>query len=223
LALPEEVDLRAKCSPVVDQGQLGSCTANAIAGALDFERGRQGLPFIAPSRLFIYYNERAIEGTVSSDSGAQIRDGIKSVASQGAPPEVDWSYNPSLFAVRPPRWDYRIALGDRCLAYDLIPQTTQFFEANLAAGFPFVFGFSVYESFESQEVATTGIVPMPGRDDAPIGGHAVMCAGYKPGWFLCRNSWGVDWGMSGYFWMPAAYLMNAGLASDFWTLKLVSK
>src|SRR5271165_1571544 len=86
-ALPPTVDLRAGCPPVYDQGQLGSCTANAIAGAVEFDRKKQNLPDFVPSRLFIYYNERAMEGTISSDSGAQIRDGIKSVAKIGAPPE----------------------------------------------------------------------------------------------------------------------------------------
>src|SRR5271157_81551 len=100
--LPESVDLRAQCPPVYDQGQLGSCTANAIAGALEFDRIKEGLPDFTPSRLFIYYNERVMEGTVGTDSGAQIRDGIKSVGSVGAPPETDWPYNIAEFAVKPP-------------------------------------------------------------------------------------------------------------------------
>src|SRR5215469_6767170 len=97
-ALPGKVDLTSKCAPVYDQGQLGSCTANAIGGAIQFEQMKQSIPNFTPARLFIYYNERAIEGTVASDSGAQIRDGVKSVAQQGACPETMWPYVISKFA-----------------------------------------------------------------------------------------------------------------------------
>ena len=102
--LPKKVDLRGtKCPPVYDQGSLGSCTANAIAAALEFLQMAEGLPQVfTPSRLFIYYNERAMEGTVDSDSGAMIRDGIKSVNAQGAPPESLWPYDIATFSRNPP-------------------------------------------------------------------------------------------------------------------------
>src|SRR5438128_696006 len=91
--LPAKIDLRPKCPPVYNQGQLGSCTANAIAAAVQFDRMKQNLkPAFAPSRLFIYYNERAIEGTVDNDSGAMLRDGIKSIAKQGDCAETHWPY-----------------------------------------------------------------------------------------------------------------------------------
>jgi len=115
--LPQTVDLRQQCPPVYDQGQLGSCTANAIAGALEFDRLKQGLTDFTPSRLFIYYNERAIEGTVDSDSGAQIRDGIKSVAAQGDCPESEWPYDISQFTVQPPQSCYDDALRYKALKY----------------------------------------------------------------------------------------------------------
>src|SRR4051812_30846987 len=89
-ALPARVDLRPRCPNVYDQGDLGSCTANAIGGAIEFEQLKQKLKAFVPSRLFIYYNERVLEHTVESDSGAQIRDGMKVVAKLGAPPEPDW-------------------------------------------------------------------------------------------------------------------------------------
>ena len=106
-ALPTSIDLSPQCPPVYDQGQLGSCTGNAIAGAIHFDRLKQNIqPDFIPSRLFIYYNERDMEGTVGTDSGGQIRDGIKSVAAQGVcpedPPPPDWSYDISQFAAKPP-------------------------------------------------------------------------------------------------------------------------
>jgi C1A family cysteine protease len=222
-ALPPRADLRAKCPPVYDQGQLGSCTANAIGGALEFDRRQQNLPDFVPSRLFIYYNERVIEGTVRSDSGAQIRDGIKSVASQGACPEPEWPYVISKFAVKPPARAYRDASLDRAVSYQSIVQDLNQMKGCLASGFPFVFGFTVYESFETAAVARTGHAPMPGWGERPVGGHAVMAVGYddSSGWFIARNSWGAGWGMKGYFTLPYAYLLQPGLSSDFWTVRLV--
>jgi C1A family cysteine protease len=222
-ALPARADLRAKCPPVYDQGQLGSCTANAIGGALEFDRMQQKLPDFVPSRLFIYYNERVIEGTVRSDSGAQIRDGIKSVASQGACPEPDWPYVISKFAVKPPATAYKDAALDRAVSYLSIVQDLNQMKGCLASGFPFVFGFTVYESFETAVVAKTGHAPMPGWAERPVGGHAVMAVGYddSSGWFIARNSWGTAWGMKGYFTLPYAYLIQPGLSSDFWTVRLV--
>ena len=222
-ALPARTDLRAKCPPVYDQGQLGSCTANAIGGALEFDRIQQKLPPFVPSRLFIYYNERVIEGTVRSDSGAQIRDGIKSVASQGACPETEWPYVISKFAVKPPARAYKDAALDRAVSYQSIVQDLNQMKGCLASGFPFVFGFTVYESFETTVVAKTGHAPMPGWAERPVGGHAVMAVGYddSSGWFIARNSWGPGWGMKGYFTLPYAYLIQPGLSSDFWTVRLV--
>ena len=147
--LPNAVDLRSTCPPVYDQGQLGSCTANAIAAAMEFDRKKQKLPDFAPSRLFIYYNERVMEGTVSSDAGAQIRDGVKSVSKIGAPPETDWPYDISKFAIKPPTKAYMDAKLDRGVQYQRVSQNLQQMQGCLASGFPFVFGFTVYQSFES--------------------------------------------------------------------------
>jgi C1A family cysteine protease len=222
-ALPAWADLRAKCPPVYDQGQLGSCTANAIGAALEFDRMQQKLSVFVPSRLFIYYNERVIEGTVRSDSGAQIRDGIKSVASQGACPEPEWPYVISKFAVKPSARAYKDATFDRAISYQSIVQDLNQMKGCLASGYPFVFGFTVYQSFETAVVARTGHAPMPGWAERPVGGHAVMAVGYddSSGWFIVRNSWGTAWGIKGYFTLPYAYLIQPGLSSDFWTVRLV--
>lgn len=223
--LPPSFDLTKQCPPVYDQGQLGSCTANAIAAAVEFDLMKQKQnPIFVPSRLFIYYNERAMEGTVASDSGAQIRDGIKSVATQGDCPETLWPYAIAKFAVKPPANCYANAVKYKAINYQRIVQELNQFKGCLFAGYPFVFGFTVYTSFESQQVAQTGHASMPAAGEKTIGGHAVMAVGYDDAnqWFIVRNSWGAGWGMQGYFTLPYAYLLNQNLSDDFWTIQVIS-
>jgi C1A family cysteine protease len=223
-ALPDKVDLRPQCPPVYDQGNLGSCTANAIGAAFEFDEIRQGQKSsFTPSRLFIYYNERVMEGTVNSDSGAMIRDGVKSVNKQGACPETDWKYDISKFAKKPPAKCYTTARRHQLLTYQRVIPTLSQLKGCLAAGFPFVFGFSVYSSFESSQVTKTGTVPMPGANEELLGGHAVLAVGYleRRQRFIVRNSWGPRWGNAGYFSMPYPYLLQPTLADDFWTLRVV--
>jgi C1A family cysteine protease len=222
--LPPSVDLRSECPPIYDQGQLGSCTANAIGGAIEFDQRKQGTTEFVPSRLFIYYNERTIEGTVSQDSGAQIRDGIKSVATLGAPPEQDWPYDITKFAQQPPPNAFADAKQDIVSSYSRVPQLLIQMQGCLASGYPFVFGFTVYDSFESDAVAQTGNVPMPGSGENVQGGHAVVAVGYDNSRrvFIVRNSWGPSWGAKGYCFMPYEYLLTPNLASDFWTIRSVT-
>jgi C1A family cysteine protease len=222
--LPESVDLRSGCPPVYDQGQLGSCTANAIGGALEFAqiKQKQANPF-TPSRLFIYYNERVIEHTVDSDSGAQIRDGVKSVHKLGAPPETDWPYDINKFTQKPPEQAFKDAKNYQTIVYQRVTPTLGQLKGCLASGFPFVFGFTVYESFESEEMAKSGHLRMPLSAEKQLGGHAVLAVGYQDSSqsFIVRNSWGTDWGIKGYFTMPYPYLLQGTLASDFWTIRSV--
>jgi C1A family cysteine protease len=223
-APPAKADLRAQCPPVYNQGQLGSCTANAIAGAIQFDRLKQKLaPEFTPSRLFIYYNERVIEHSVASDSGAQIRDGIKSVARQGDCPETEWPYVIAKFKTKPSAKCYADARQYKVVLYQRVTQTLSQLKGCLASGYPFVFGFTVYESFESASVTKTGHAPLPRSGDAVIGGHAVAGVGYDDAkqWFIVRNSWGAGWGMKGYFTLPYAYVTDASLAGDFWTIRIV--
>ncbi len=222
--LPASVDMRPACPPVYNQGQLGSCTANGIAGAIEFDQGKIGNQEFTPSRLFIYYSERVIEGTVNQDSGAQVRDGIKSVVTLGAPPETDWPYVIANFAERPPPLAYSDAKLDLVSSYARVTQNLAQMQGCLAEGYPFVFGFTVYQSFESQAVASSGIVPMPSPGEATVGGHCVLAVGYSntTRTFIIRNSWGTGWGMKGYCTMPYEYLLDAQLASDFWTLRSVT-
>ena len=218
--LPGAVDLRPGCSTVENQGQLGSCTANALAGDLEFLEKKAGQPATDLSRLFIYYNERGIEGTVAQDSGAQLRDGIKTLAKQGVCPEQEWPYVISKFAVKPPAACYRDGLKHQITSYHRIV-TLQEMRRCLAEGYPFVFGFTVYESFESPAVAKTGMVNLPKPKEKTLGGHAVMAVGYNDAAqrFIIRNSWGADWGQQGYFTMPYGYLDNRNLSDDFWTIR----
>jgi len=218
--LPKTVDLRSGMSPVENQGHLGSCTANALAGALEFLEVKSGQPLVDLSRLFIYYNERAIEHTVSSDSGAMLRDGIKTLVAQGVCPEKTWPYAVSAFAKKPSPACYAAAKKHTIQTYHRIASLGEM-RACLAEGYPFVFGFSVYEGFESAAVAKTGVVSMPKPRERQLGGHAVCAVGYddKAKRVWVRNSWGPAWGQKGYFTMPYDYVANRDLSDDFWTIR----
>ena len=222
--LPSSVDLRPQCSKVEDQGQLGSCTGNALVGAMEFLLIKDKKPFADLSRLFVYYNERVIEHTVNQDSGAMIRDGIKTLAKQGVCTEKLWPYNIKTFTKKPTPACYKEALKYEITSYQRI-DTVDEMRSCLADGFAFVFGFTVYDSFESQAVAKTGIVPMPKPDEKVMGGHAVVGVGYNDSQkrFIVRNSWGEGWGMKGYFTIPYKYLANRNLADDFWTIRAGGK
>ena len=172
----------------------------------------------SPSRLFIYYNEREMEGTVGTDAGAQIRDGIKSIGKQGVVSETEWPYDISKFTDKPGSALYTEAKHHTAIRYTRVIQDIVHIKQAIAEGFPVVFGFSVYESFESPEVAKTGIMPMPKKDEHLMGGHAVMVVGFDDSrkCVIVRNSWGESWGDKGYFYMPYAFIENSDLANDFW-------
>jgi C1A family cysteine protease len=235
-ALPKSVDLRhgfAHINPY-DQGQLGSCTANAIAGALQYDQAKQQKTLVMPSRLFIYYNERKIEGTVDSDSGAMIRDGIKSVAKVGACSEQIWPYSdktndhPSPFQKEPSPQAYADADQHKVLSYQRVPRSLRAMKACLVEKFPFVLGFTVYDSFEDQSWWASAKMPIPAPDEGVLGGHAVLVVGYDDASqsFIVRNSWGEDWAHKGYFFMPYAFALSVDSdhhanANDFWTIRQV--
>ncbi len=220
IPLPTRVDLREQMPPVYNQSSLGSCTANAIAAAADFQRRRQGSPSISPSRLFIYWNERQMEGSVDQDAGAMIRDGMKVIAKLGVCQESDWPYDITKFRDKPGQPCFDKALMYQALEYVRIQQTIFDMQHCLASGFPFVFGFTVYDQFESSECAKTGMVEMPKPGENALGGHAVLAVGYETDRFIVRNSWGDGWGDKGYFRIPFNYLQNPQLAQDFWSLRI---
>lgn len=220
--LPPKVDLRASgfLPPVYDQGPLGSCTAQALC-TLFFYVNKQdtGLSLLT-SRLFLYYEERKEEGTVWSDSGAMIRTGIKVMVSTGNCNEYLWPYKIDRFSENPDPICYKSASKHQSTAYRSVSQNMDDLRSCLAEGFPYVGGIAIYDSFESDAVARTGMVPMPGINERLLGGHAVTFVGYDDASrrFIVQNSWGDDWGDKGFFYLPYDYCTNLDLADDFWMI-----
>lgn len=227
LVLPSQFDQRVKpetegsLPPVYDQMQLGSCTANAGAAAIDFERKHQGLPFLTPSRQFIYYNTRALEGTTGFDAGGEVRDVIKTLVAQGVCPESQWPYERSNLTEKPTAECYAAALKFEALNYSRVNQTKYALKYALSQKKrPVQYGMSVYEQIESDQAAKDGVITMPSASAEPIGGHAVCLVGYNDvsSQFIFRNSWGAAWGDAGYGYIPYDYILNADLCSDFWII-----
>ncbi len=224
VSLPSKVDLRPGCPAPYDQGDLGSCTGQAIGGLIHYDLIKQDVSkAFQPSALFIYYNERLLENSVNEDAGAEIRDGIKSLVRYGVCPEQYWPYVISKFKTKPTKFAYKSAMPHRIDKYMRINQTVNDLKSCLADGFPFVFGIMVYESLESDDVAKSGMVPTPGKHEKALGGHAILGVGYDDAdrTFIIRNSWGSEWGMNGYFTLPYDYVLNSDLADDFWTIRWV--
>lgn len=216
--LPKSVDLRSNMPKVYDQGKLSSCTANSISAAYEYmEHPRNDW---MPSRLFLYYNEREIEGTTDEDSGAYNRDGIKSLAKKGICPESDWPYDISKFTEKPPKECYDNAVNHKILTYQRIDDVKNNLKHALANGFPVVFGFVVFESFMTEEVARTGIMPMPKDGEQQLGGHSTLIVSYDDDkrMFCVRNSWNSSWGQNGYFWASYDFIYNSDWCQDFWII-----
>lgn len=207
--------------PVQNQGAVGSCTAHAAVAALGHNEIVNKRPYIPQSRLYAYYTARRLEGTVAIDSGATLRDMIRGLAQNGICEETLWPYDTSKVTTAPGLCVRREARKHRIQVYTRLVDVDDM-RSCLAAGFPFIFGFTVYEKFESDEVARTGVLNLPGPDERAVGGHAVCAVGYDQDAdiFLIRNSWDDDWGQGGYFTMPTAYLANRDLSDDFWTIRL---
>lgn len=220
VVLPNAVDLRPKFPAVYDQGQLGSCTANALCGAFQYYIGS----IFNPSRLFLYYCERALQGTTDIDAGAYLYDGVKCLQTTGVCHESDWPYFINNFKKKPIAKCYTNALKHKVLAAFSITNNLNSIQQALSSGYPLVVGILVYASFESLQVANTGIVPMPKPREQILGGHAVMIVGYdnKKQQFIMRNSWGSRWGVKGYFYLPYSYILNPSLSSDIWAISKVN-
>lgn len=231
----KSIDLRNQCPTVYDQGTLGSCTANAICGAYEFEMLKQKEVLdesTSVSRLFLYYCERDLEGTTDSDSGAQIKDGI-TVAKKGLCTEKLWPYDISKFSVKPPENCYDNEKYHRCVDAEPIglDNIEMDIKQSLLDGYPVIFGIQLYQEFESDSVAQTGIVSVPQAGEKLLGGHAMLIVGFLSGinqvdknreYFIVRNSWSAQWGDKGYCYIPVEYVSNNNYASDFWSIRLVN-
>ena len=231
--LPHQVDLRPICPMVHEQGNPGTCTAHAIAGAFQFEQRRLELPDFSPSRLFIYYNERAMQHASGHDHGPNLRAGLKAVVKYGVCPEKLWPYSqkPSEIATKPPAEAYRVAKKNKIVAYHRIEMGQrsagaflQLMKCCLAEGCPFLFAFHYHESFENPGVGKNGQMPAPKPHDKFKHWHAVMAVGYNDPskHVVVRNSWGWSWGDKGYFFMPYDLIVDPERTADFWTIRGVT-
>jgi len=224
LTLPLKIDLRSKCPIIYDQGILGSCTANALLCLYQYDA-----PKFIGSRLFLYYNERLLDGTVNDDVGSYLETGIYAMKKYGVCREILWPYNISKFNIKPNNFCYTEALTHQVIEAFQVKPNPYDMKACLNTGEPFVFGFAVFSNFESITVAKTGFVTVPTKNDQFLGGHAVVCVGYDDnllyngikGYWICRNSWGALWGDSGYFYLPYKYLDIPNIFSDLWKITKV--
>lgn len=232
--LPPHVDLRSNCPRVQNQGSIGTCTAHVLAAGYAYEQRVQKKRVITPSRLFIYYNERALTHQRGLNCVVRLRDAIKAVAKRGVCPESLWPYSeaPNTLRKRPPREAFETAASHKIVEYNRIPNENsgpgmflKHLKHCLTNRRPFLFGFMLYESFETKEVKRSGIMPFPDRRrERPLGGHAVMAVGYddRRKAVLARNSWGPNWGIAGYFWMPYRLISDPEFAYDFWSIRGVT-
>ena len=234
LTILDEVDPRGGLPPVENQWALGSCTSNATASCFRYDAMLDGSDPGQLCRFWIYYGERKIEGSLGQgDTGASGHDAF-TVAQQGIPPETAWPYEwPGMEQDQPPadsvfdpasppqsavEADAHYVLKKQVAA---VPQNEQSIKAVLSNKQTVAFGFTVYQSFESSEVASSGIVPMPGQREQQVGGHEVLAVGYlksEPNYVLVMNSWGTGWGLQGFMLMPWSYITNHQLASDLRTV-----
>ena len=221
--LPQSVDLRPLCPTVYDQGDLGSCTANAIGAAIEYNQMQTGKQSFVPSRLFIYFNERVLEGTIKQDAGAMIRNGIKTVVRLGAPPEEVWPYDESAAFTQPHPDAYAAAKLDLVTVYCRVGQTLPLMQACLMEGFPIVFRYTCFPSMD--HTWDDGVIPMPGPTEPEDGGHCMLIVGYNNAnrTFLVRNSWGTQWGQQGYGTMPYDYILSPQWTTDLWTIRTVTE
>ena len=224
--LPAAVDLRPWMTRVEDQGALGSCTSNAIVGALEYLVRRETGSATDLSRLFVYYNQRLWDDCVRDDAGAAIATGIRVLARLGVATERSWPYDRNLFAVQPPEEVYREASQFRVSDWWSVGLDPRAVRGCLAAGFPVVFGTRCTESF--MRAPASGVIPMPGAGESANwrhGRHALLLVGYDDAQqrFVVRNSWGEDWGDRGYGYMPYAWVLNPAWTHSCWAIRLTER
>lgn len=226
--LPAAFDLRTGTDyvpPILDQGELGSCAPSEISNALRFCVGKEaGIKSEwQPSRLYIYYFSRLLERSpANEDTGISIKGGMETIEKYGACNETTWPYIISQFATTPTSNAIKEAYTHiPGYTYLSVPQELIHIKQAIVAGYPVIIGIQIYESFESDEVAKTGEVPIPETKEKLLGGHCVCIYGYddKTQKFTLSNTWGTNWGNNGYFTLPYEYVINSELAGDFWTCR----
>jgi len=216
------IDYRSICPPVYEQGGLNSCTANALACIFYFNliKGNYSTVF-DPSRLFIYYNTRALKNKVLSDEGGSLRDALKAIHSYGVCPEEMWPYDITSYTAKPPHHVYQYGENYDSIVYFRVPQLVSHLCQCLMDGCLFAFGISVYSNFETDIANNGGYISLPTDSDMYLGGHAVCAVGFDniKRVFIIRNSWGLNWGNGGYFYLPYSYMTNPDLVFDIWTFR----
>jgi hypothetical protein len=226
--LPESVDQRPDNIPCYDQGNEGSCTGNAASAVARWALQKQSHPeLFVPSREGIYQQALIREGSWGSDNGAYLRDVMWAVATKGVWPEdkagdpANQPYTEHGYDDVPSSASLIYGEQHQGLVYCAVEQSLCAMQGVLASGYPFMFGFSVFSSFEA--IGSDGMMPMPGPRESLLGGHAVVAVGYNNATrrFIVRNSWGTGWGAGGYFYMPYEYAINPDLSDDFWVLQQI--
>lgn len=222
LQFPTVIDLSSKTTPVYDQGELGDCVSNAMAAACRYLLRKENEVGINPCRLFLYWCTRALvmQEQPLSDSGSSLHDAIVSLTTYGVCRDKLWPYITSQFEVQPPTTAFSDALHHKLITYAPVSQNLNSLLGTLASGFLVVIGIQVYSSFMTSTVAQTGIVPMPQPGEQIEGGHALAIVGADQSkqMFYVQNSWGTDWGLSGFLWLPFSYVLDSNLCFEIYTL-----
>lgn len=234
-SLPSKIDLKKWCSPIENQGNLGSCTANAVAALVEYFENKSFGKYLDASRIFLYKTTRNLLH-LKGDTGAFLKSTLGALVLFGMPPEEYWPYAPERFDEEPDAFCYAFAQNYKCINYfrhdppEITPSDTLLsIKKYLATGIPSVFGFTVYQSIKQAEI--DGRIPFPQSNEKMLGGHAVAAIGYddsieitnkannktSTGAILIRNSWGEQWGEKGYGWLPYDYILK-GIALDWWSI-----
>jgi len=222
--LPPKLDLRTtKMVPAIfNQLTIGDCLGNETSNALRFCLSKEGKPTWSPSRLFLYYFGRMMDGSnVTKDTGMSYTGCFNAIKHYGVCSESLWPYDIKKFAVAPNPNALKIGHAHTSIEFLSVSQDLVSIKQALNAGYPVLIGISVYESFESQAVSKTGIVPIPGPNEKCLGGHSVCIWGYDDSkqYFIVSNSWGTEWGDKGYFYLSYRYILNRNLSNSFWTIR----